>query len=419
MISRSLIAVILIFTITRESISQIKIDIDQPLVQKISIAIPDIKPIGAKDEAGRRFSEVLRNDLNNSGLFNVISNVQVPVSSNATPDYQSYISTGADALVLGDYKVSGNDIEIAIRLFDVKDEEPILGRSYKASVGRLSEAAHRFASHIMKELTGIDGFFTSKIVYVSGATRKRDLYIMDYDGENSKRLTQHRALVLSPNCSRDGSKLVFNSDKVWDQDLYVINLYPRFSEKRITKPYKLDQSGEWSPSGGNIVFSIDGDIAVISENGSGLRRLTRGKAIDVSPTWSPDGSKIAFVSDRSGSPNIYVMNSDGSNVRRLTSSGYNTDPSWSPNSRLNKIAFVKVEKGGVNIFTVDPNGSNEQRLTWSSGRNENPSWTPDGHYISFTSTRGGSSNVYLMFHNGQNQIPLTRGGSKQFPTWCS
>ena len=113
------------------------------------------------------------------------------------------------------------------------------------------------------------------------------------------------------------------------------------------------------------------------------------------------------------------MKADGSNVRRLSSDGYNTDPSWSPNPKVNKIAFVKVENGGVNIFTNRPDGSDEQRLTWSSGRNENPSWTPDGHYISFTSTRGGSSNVYIMFNNGQNQIPLTRGGSKSFPTWCS
>ena len=114
----------------------------------------------------------------------------------------------------------------------------------------------------------------------------------------------------------------------------------------------------------------------------------------------------------------FVMSADGKNVRRLTKEGYNTDPSWSPNPRVNKIAFVRVEKGGVNIFTISPDGSGEQRLTWSSRRNENPAWTPDGHYISFVSNRSGSNNIYLMFHNGQNQIQLSRGAAKTFPTWC-
>ena len=404
---------------TLNSFSRIILEgIYTPSVEPIPIAIPDLNPIGQKNTYGNKFIEVLRQDLKNSGLFNIITNVQNPSTSGESVDYQAYFDAGADALIRGDYKASGNNIEVAIRLFDVKDEQPIIGRSYEASVGRLPEAAHRFANHVLRELTGIDGFFTSKVVYVSGSKRKRDLYMMDYDGENIRRLTHHKSLVLSPSCSKDGSKIVFNSDKVWDQDLYVINLYPRYKEKRISKPYKLDQSAEWSPDGSKIVFSLDGDIAVVNSEGKGLRKLTRGRAIDVSPTWSADGSKIAFVSDRAGSPNIYVMSAAGKNVRRVTKGGYNTDPSWSPNPKVNKIAYVKVEKAGVNIFSIRADGSGEQRLTWSTRRNENPSWTPDGHYISFVSNRGGSNNIYLMFHNGQHQIPLSKGAPKMFPTWC-
>ncbi|NIT14133.1 MAG: hypothetical protein GTN99_07830 [Candidatus Dadabacteria bacterium] len=416
MYRRTIIMSLFLFILfTYYSFSRIEIDITGPSIQKIPIAIPQLNALGQKNTYAEKFVEVLKQDLKNSGLFNI---VPAPHSDGSSVDYQTYFDAGADALIKGDYKSSVNGIEVAVRLFDLKDEKPIIGRSYEASTRRVAEAAHRFANHVLRELTGIDGFFTSKVVYVSGSKRNRDLYIMDYNGDNIRRLTHHKSLVLSPSCSKDGSKIVFNSDKVWDQDLYLINLYPRYKEKRISKPYKLDQSADWSPEGSKIVYSLDGDIAVANADGKGVRKLTRGRAIDVSPVWSPDGTKIAFVSDRAGSPNIYVMSADGKNVRRLTKEGYNTDPSWSPNPRVNKIAFVRVEKGGVNIFTISPDGSGEQRLTWSSRRNENPAWTPDGHYISFVSNRSGSNNIYLMFHNGQNQIQLSRGAAKTFPTWC-
>jgi len=420
MYQRILILALSVFIFsTLNTFSRIIIDpVNMPTIQKIPIAIPELNALGTKTAAGRLFTNVLKQDLENSGLFDVKTSSFITQSAGDSVNYQAYFDAGADALIKGDYKASGDNIEIAIRLYDLKAEEPIIGRSYEASTARIPEAAHRFANHVLKELTGIDGFFTSKIVYVSGSKRNRDVYLMDYNGDNIRRLTNHNSLVLSPSCSNDGSKVVFNSDKVFDQDLYVINLYPRYSEKRITKPYKLDQSAEWSPDGSKIVFSLDGDIAIANPDGTGVRKITHGRAIDVSPTWSPDGSRIAFVSDRAGSPNVYVMSAGGADVRRITKGGYNTDPSWSPNPKVNKIAYVKVEDGGVNIFTVAADGSAERRLTWASRRNENPAWTPDGHYISFVSNRSGSDDIYLMFHNGQNQIRLSKGAPKMFPTWC-
>jgi len=112
------------------------------------------------------------------------------------------------------------------------------------------------------------------------------------------------------------------------------------------------------------------------------------------------------------------MNTDGSGVRRLTSGGYSTDPAWSPNPAVNKIAFVRVEGSEANIYTINPDGSDEKRLTYGTRRNENPSWSPDGHYIAFTSTRTGAKDIYIMYLNGENQRQLTKGGGKSFPTWC-
>jgi TolB protein len=393
--------------------------IQGPIIDRISIFIPELggAALGAGDRRAVEFIRVLRNDLNNTGLFDVKAG-GAAADRFAAINFQAYFDAGGEALVKGVYQSAGDTIKIDVSLFDVAREKALVGRSYEATSGKVREAAHRFAGMVMKQLTGLDGFFTSRIVFVSGASQNRDLNIMDYDGYGMKKLTNHRALLLSPNCSYDGKKVVFNSDKVWDQDLYVIDLAARAREARLTRGFRLDQSAEWSPDGRKLAYSSNGDILVANASGKGGVNITGTRAIEVSPTWSPDGSQIAFVSDRSGSPQVYVMNSDGSNVRKISTGSYNTDPSWSRNSSVNRIAYVRVEGGEANVFTVNPDGSDEQRLTWSSRRNENPSWSPDGHYIAFASTRGGSSDIYIMYLNGQNQLQLTRGGGKTFPSWC-
>lgn len=411
------LTIALFLTISATSYSQIKLpDVTSPIVQKIPVYIPELSNLGPANSKGREFVDVLRKDLNNAALFQV-STGGAFAGSLDNINFLSIFDAGADYLIAGQYQTEGGKIKFAVQLYNVKEERPILGRTYIATPGKVREAAHKFADLAMKQMTGKDGFFTSKIAFVLGSKSKRNLFIMDYDGANKRQLTKHSALVMSPDCSPNGRQILFNSDNVWDQDLYLITLGQRISEKRLTKAFKLEQSPEWSPSGTQFAYSANGDIYVSNISGKGARNLTRSGSIDVSPTWSPDGSKIAFVSDRSGNPQIYVMNSNGSGLRRLTSSGYNTDPSWSPNRDVNKIAFVRVE-GGANIYTIDPSGGGEQRLTFSGGRNENPVWSPDGYYLAFTSTRQGARDIYLMYANGENQIRLSQGGGKRFPTWC-
>ncbi len=391
--------------------------IEGPIVKKVVVAVPDLFAVDTeKDPRAKEFADVLRHDLTVSGLFEVRPS---PVPVRGEIDFDTLFEQGIDALVKGEYRSKNGRIEVAVRLYSVVEEKPLVGRFYDASTNRVREAAHRFANLTLKELTGIEGFYTSKIVYVGAASKsRRDLFIMDYDGMNVRRLTSHNALVLSPNCSRKGDKVVFNSDKVWDQDIYVLYLIPRIREVRLTRGFRLDQSPAWSPDGTKIAFSAGADIYVADADGRNGRNLTRSHHIEVSPTWSPDGTKIAFVSDKTGSPKIYVMNADGSNQRLITPHGYNTDPAWSPNPNINKIAFVRVEGSEANIFTINPDGTGEERLTWAWRRNENPSWSSDGHWITFASNRDGAYDIYMMYLNGSNTTRLTRGGGKLFPTWC-
>lgn len=390
--------------------------VTSPVITKVSIVIPELKKVGAANSRAAEFVQVLRDDLKNAALFDVRQD-QIQVSDDGTVNLQALFEKEIDFAISGQYKTSGENMTIAIRAFDVNQEKALLGKTYTVSPGKVREAAHRFADEVMKDLTGIDGFFTSKLVVVQGS-KKRNLYVMDYDGYNSTRITNHNSLLLSPDCSSDGNKVIFNSDKVWDQDLYVIDLMPRPRETRLARPFVLEQSPEWSPDGSRIAYSSNGDIYISNEDGKNVQRITKHRGIDVSPSWSPDGTRIAFVSDRSGKPQIFTMNTSGGDLKQLTFGDYSTDPSWSPNPKVNKIAYVTVEGSEANIYTISPDGTDQKKLTSGTRRNETPSWTPDGHYITFSSTRDASQNIYIMYLNGQNQQRLTSGGNKAFPTWC-
>ncbi len=141
---------------------------------------------------------------------------------------------------------------------------------------------------------------------------------------------------------------------------------------------------------------------------------------NTSPTWSPDGKRIAFVSNRDGSPQIYVMNSDGSAPKRLTFQGkYNTTPSWSPRGDL--IAFTaRDERNAFDIFTINVDDKKVARLTQDASGNEEPSFSPNGRLILFTSTRNGGRGLYVMTADGNNQIalPIEKDDLKT-PDWAN
>ena len=142
----------------------------------------------------------------------------------------------------------------------------------------------------------------------------------------------------------------------------------------------------------------------MDSDGGNHVRLTIDPAIDYDPSWSPNGDRIAFVSNRdNGVEQIYVMDSDGRNLMRLTKESTHNEPAWSPAGE--KIVYVR-NKGGYQVWVMDADGQNQTRLT-HVGLNVYPAWSPDGKRIAFASFRGGVPEIHVMDENGNNQERLT------------
>jgi TolB protein len=180
----------------------------------------------------------------------------------------------------------------------------------------------------------------------------------------------------------------------------------------------------YSPNGKRIAYSYadaDGDTQVWTANadGSQARKLTSTPFfINTSPTWSPDGKRIAFISNRGGSPQIYVTSVDGGDVRRLTFQGnYNQEPSWSPRGDL--IVFTaRDERNAFDLFTVNVDSGKIKRLTQDQGNNQEAVFSPNGRMIMFTSNRAGGTKLYVMTPDGNNQLPLPiEKGEYSTPDW--
>jgi TolB protein len=153
-------------------------------------------------------------------------------------------------------------------------------------------------------------------------------------------------------------------------------------------------------------------------DGSAAKRITYYSGIDCSPAWAPNGLELAFTSDRVGTPQVFITDTEGLSVRRVTYEGsYNTSPAWSPEGDL--IAYVSRIDGVFQICTVDPFGITTRVLT-DKGSNEDPSWSPDGMHIVFSSTRRGNSSIYIMNKDGSAIRRIIDGlDHARNPAWAS
>ena len=226
------------------------------------------------------------------------------------------------------------------------------------------------------------------------------------------------------------AQITFGSNREGNWDIYVMD-NDGGNPRNLTNNRHGDYSPSWSPDGNRIVFSSDRDgnfnfeIYVMDADGGNPQNLTNNPNLDWNPSWSPDGKRIVFDSVRDGNARndfeinaeIYVMDADGQNQRRLTNHrGDDGYPSWSPDGE--RIAFMSERNGNAEIYVMDADGGNQQRLTNHRSDDHSPSWSPGGERIAFSSNRGGDFEIYVMDADGGNRQNLTNNHqSDGSPAW--
>ena len=407
-------------------------------VEKVKLAAADFKP-SSQDPKNpdllKAFNDTLWNDLDNAGIFDMVSKSFYPLQVPGNPSEVRFEAwngppPNASMLAFGDLGVTGNNVLVHGWLYDVKNtaSPQVLGKQYTdaATVEGARLIAHRFANEIIFRLGGgVAGICESKIYFVSDRTGHKEIWEMDYDGSNQHQLTHLGTISLSPRISPDGSRLAFSSlNKTgWDIMMYSTELgrtvsFPRFSGTNL--------SPTWSPDGTRLAFSSsragEPNIYVADASGGNSRRLTTDRGPDVGPTFNrKTGTQLAFVSGRTGLPQIYTMEADGTNVQRVTDQGYAVSPSWSPNGQFLSFSWFRKYGAGApganDIYLMDIASKQWVQLTHDGGRNDFPSWSPDGRHIVFQSSRSGTEQIWTMLADGTKVQQLTFSGHNTQPNW--
>jgi len=407
---------------------------------RIRIAAADFKAVGADPQTPplkATFDATLYGDLASAGIFDMVSKSMLPQS---TPGSQQEIQlaqwsaapSNAAMVAFGALSSTNGRLVVYGWLDDTHNpaNPQVLGKQYnEAATDEMARAvAHRFADEIISRLGGgINGIAETKIYFVSSRTGTKEIWAMDYDGQNQHAMTHLGSTSLSPRISPDNSRLAFAS---LGREGWSIRMYSLELNRLVAFPAGTaggsNFSPAWSGDGSKIAFSSartgDPEIWVADGNGGNLRRATTFRGPDIAPTWNPrTNAQIAWVSGRTGLPQIYIMDQDGSNVQRITDGGYAVSPSWSPNGQLLAYSWNRKygpgDPGGVDIHVIDLASKNYLQLTHESGSNDFPVWSPDGRHLAFERAIGGHTEIWTMLADGTEQHQLTHTGNNFMPNW--
>ncbi len=407
------------------------IAVGQAKTRKTIIALPLFSGPPNLKVASEKTLETIRADLLYMDSFQVMdSKAYIDPSSGVEPgtfQMTNWSSIQTEFVMKAVAKPSENGLTLEAYLYNVSTGNAVLTKRYIATLGDIKTLGHTIANDIVKAITGLPGIFLTKIAMVCDRTGKKEIYTMDFDGSNSRQITHHRSVTLSPAWSPDGSKIAYsliakNKRNVKNQNLYEFD-FNTSKIKLLSDRMGINSGAHYNPDGKKIALTMsflgNPEIFIFDPESKSVTRLTNNPGVDVDPNWAPDGKHLSFVSNRAGAAMIYRMNSDGTDVRRLTFAGsYNATPSWSPQN--NKISFAGWIDGRFDIFLMNPDGTNIERLTKSQGNNEDPSFSPDGNFVVFSSNRASSKNIYVMNVDGTFVKRMTYGlGDCVSPRWSN
>ena len=439
-----IITIIFLFIYNNSASALVEVDITRGNLNPLPIAVSPLHiESGSKDikhgnkiikNVGEEIAEVIEVNFRRSGLFNPLkkdSFVQNPDIAHVKPRFEDWRLIKAQALVTGKANVSENKLRVEFRLWDVVAAKEMIALAFSTTPDNWRRVAHIISDKVYERLTGEEGYFDTRIIYVSETGPKTQRYkklaIMDQDGANVKYLTLGNELVLTPRFSPKNQLVTYLSYFRNLPRVYLLDIETGVQEVVGDFP-GMTFAPRFSPDGKKIIMSFakDGnsDIYTMNMETRVVERITNHSSIDTSPSYSPDGKYICFNSDRSGLQQIYVMRKDGSNVKRITfGKGLYGTPVWSPRGDL--IAFTKVHKGKFYIGVMRADGSGERLLT-ENFYQEAPSWSPNGRVLIFyretksdSEGKGFSAKLWSIDLTGYNERLIETETDGSDPSWSS
>jgi TolB protein len=404
------------------------------------LAVPDFIALGGDPDtvaAARLLGQVLWDDLDFEREFLLVPRdtyASIPPATSFTDvPLDRWRELGADGVVVGTVRRAANTLVVQVRLFDVKSRRSAFGREYSGSPQSARLYAHTAADEIHRQQRGLRGVARTRLTFssdrdggrtsgIGGQRTAKEVYIADYDGANQRRITVNRTLNIFPVWSSDGRSIAYTSYRRGFPDIFVSHIYQGTFETPAGGDARVHNwLASWSPDGSRIAFTSNRDgnaeLYVMNKDGSALRRLTNHPAVDTTPTWSPAGNEIAFTSDRSGPPQIYVVPADGLGTpRRITTESYADRPTWAP-APYNEIAYAARTGRGYDIRIYEVASGETRQVTFGEGSNESPAYAPNGRHIAFTSTRKGKNHVFVIGRDGRGLRQITTSGNNFTPDW--
>lgn len=408
--------------------SNIDLSITGSSAARRPLAIPmTIAPLLAdlQTKAVDPFYATLSDDLAGSGVFVVADPALYPKAMRPPQNREegdAWKATSAQFLLDTRLSPDGGNVIVDATLWDLGTLKSILSKKYTGEARAARKIAHTLASDLVRQFTGKPGPFLTKIAFSSDRDepRVKEVYTMDFDGENQRRVTNSRTLSLAPDWSPDGTRLVYQSYERDTPGLWLIG--KDGADKRpIPVPTQLNASPSFSPDGRTIAFcgSVRGntEIFTVQTDGSSLRRLTENAAIDSTPRWSPNGRELAFTSNRQGTPQIFIMDLEGANVRRVTLAGnWNDEAAFSPDG--GRLAFACRNEGDFQICVMDLLSGRTVQVSAGHGAHEGPTWSPDGSKIAWEVQRGSSTQIAVGNADGSGTARVvTSSGNNYSPSW--
>lgn len=417
---------------------------------KPRIAIPDFRGNGAAAQFMATFNETVWNDIADSGAVDMVAKTNYPLQVPQAPtDLKPPTVIGGTQVKQGMWFTDWSSPPVATNYLgignvDVNGGNMILrGWLYNAGLADVQTAqyfgntyfgpltqdgarkiAHEYAADILKQL-GAQSLAGSKIYFVSDRTGQQEIWSMDYDGQNQQRMTSHRSISKMPAVSPDGKMVAYATmaNSAWQ--LRVINTETRRQMAFVSPATSTIATPEFTPDGSHLWFSMvinESPLQIVATNldGGNRQRISNTRSIEISPRINPKtGKEVLFISGRTGHPQLYKMNIDGSGAEMVTTGeGDVANPSWSPDGKLITFAWTRgYDPGNFNIFVMDVATKKFVQLTRQNGSNENPFWAPDGVHLVYANQRGRNRQIFTMLADGTRVKQLTTEGDNQQPVW--